>query len=153
MINVVMSFFCFCFLNLPSYGFYLYSVKKNFLGGLYCKTKKGKEKLNKSDYPLWESTGGCWKRKKEKEKKNNFSNMEKPLAETGPGSGNHLLQPGPFGGEAMLLSWKRVAYPTLPWLLTMWALTSLSRGWISLQHSSQWLQKAGNSWPQMTVRT
>lgn len=52
MINVVMSFFCFCFLNLPSYGFYLYSVKQFFLGGLYCKIKKGKEKLNKSDYPL-----------------------------------------------------------------------------------------------------
>lgn len=36
----------FCFLNLPSYGFYLYSVKQFFPGGLYCKVKKDKEKLN-----------------------------------------------------------------------------------------------------------
>lgn len=101
-------FFCFCFFNLPSYGFTYIQLNIFFPGGLYCKVKKGKEKLNDQVILYDKALGDAGKEKK------NFSNMEKPLAETGPGSGNHLLQPGPFGGEAMLLSWKRVAYPPLP---------------------------------------
>lgn len=104
---------------------------------VYTVRQRKVKKSSTNQIILYEKALGDAGKEKKKKKKNNFSNMEKPLAETGPGSGNHLLQPGPFGGEAMLLSWKRVAYPTLPWLLTMWALTSLSRGWISLQHSSQ----------------
>lgn len=74
--------------------------------------------------------------------------MEKPLAETGPGSGNHLLQPGPFGGEAMLLSWKRVAYPTLPWSVDHVGVNVPEQ---RLDHSSALLPMTTKSWEQLAT--
>lgn len=78
---------------------FTYIQLNNFFQVVYTVRQRKAKKSSTNQIILYEKAlGDAGKEKKKKKKNNNFSNMEKPLAETGPGSGNHLLQPGPFGG-------------------------------------------------------